>query len=52
MKEYKVVSWTVGLTNNNQRLEDTLNEYGRQGWKAIDLDHDRSRIVFERDKNR
>lgn len=52
MKEYKVVSWTVGLTNNNQRLEDTLNEYGRQGWRAIDLDHDRSRIVFERDRNR
>lgn len=42
----------MGLTNNNQRLEGTLNDYGRQGWSVVDIDHDRSRIVFERDKNR
>ncbi len=30
MKEYKVVNWKMGLTNNNQRLEDCLNEYARR----------------------
>jgi len=31
MKEYKVIKWKMGFTNNNQRLEDTLNEYARNG---------------------
>lgn len=52
MKEYKVVSWKMGFSNNNQRLENTLNEYARNGWRAIEIGEQSSRIVFERDKNR
>ncbi|MGC6285478.1 MAG: DUF4177 domain-containing protein [Polaribacter sp.] len=52
MKEYKVVTWKMGLTKNNERLEDTLNEYARNGWIAIQIAEQSARIVFERDKNR
>ncbi|MBT8187199.1 MAG: DUF4177 domain-containing protein [Croceitalea sp.] len=52
MKEYKVITWKMGLSNNNQRLEDALNEYANQGWIAIEIAEQSSRIVFERDKNR
>ncbi len=52
MKEYKVVSWKMGLSNNNQRLEDTLNEYAKQGWLLKEVAENSMRIIFERDKNR
>lgn len=52
MVEYKVVTWKMGLTKNNERLEDTLNEHARNGWKAIQIGEQSARIVFERDKNR
>ncbi len=52
MKEYKVVRWKVGLTNNNQRLEDILNEYAQQGWTLKEVIKDYSQIIFERNKNR
>ncbi|MBA6156434.1 DUF4177 domain-containing protein [Tenacibaculum sp. S7007] len=52
MKEYKVVSWKAGLTKNNQKLEDTLNQYARDGWVVKHIAEQYPRIVFERDKNR
>ncbi len=52
MKEYKVVSWKMKLTGNDQELENTLNEYAKQGWKVIQVAENTMRIVFERDKNR
>ncbi|CAL2076298.1 DUF4177 domain-containing protein [Tenacibaculum sp. 190524A02b] len=52
MKEYKVVNWKMGLTGNNQKLEDTLNSYAKQGWRVISIAEHSARIVFERDKNR
>jgi len=52
MKEYKVVTWKMGLSKNNERLEDTLNEYARQGWVVKDIGENSTRIIFERDKNR
>lgn len=52
MKEYKVINWKAGLTKNNERLEDTLNQYGKMGWRAIQIGEQNYRIVFERDKNR
>jgi hypothetical protein len=52
MKEYKVVSWKMGLTKNDQKLEDTLNQYAREGWVAKHVAEQSARIVFERDKNR
>ncbi|UJH68032.1 DUF4177 domain-containing protein [Allomuricauda sp. SCSIO 65647] len=52
MKEYKVVKWKIGLTNNSERLEDTLNEYAKQGWRVVHIYENTASIVFERDKNR
>ncbi len=52
MKEYKVVSWKMGLTKNDQKLEDTLNQYAREGWVVKHVAEQSARIVFERDKNR
>ena len=52
MKEYKVVNWKMGLSKNNERLEDTLNQYAKLGWQAIHIAEQSARIVLERDKNR
>ena len=52
MKEYKVVSWKMGLSNNSQKLENVLNQYAKLGWVLKHLGENTTRIVFERDKNR
>lgn len=52
MKEYKVITWKIGLTRNNERLEDTLNKHAREGWCVKDINDSTYRIVFERNKNR
>ncbi len=52
MKEYKVINWKMGLSNNNQKLEDILNEYARDGWMLRHIGENSVRIVLERDKNR
>jgi hypothetical protein len=52
MKEYKVINWKMGFSKNNERLEDLLNEHGRDGWRVIHIGEQNTRIVLERDKNR
>ena len=52
MKEYKVIHWKLGFSNNNQKLESTLNEYAVSGWRVIHIGEQNTRIVLERDKNR
>ena len=52
MKEYKVVNWKMGLSKNNERLEDELNKYARQGWQVIHIGENHTRIILERDKNK
>ncbi|WP_323788127.1 DUF4177 domain-containing protein [Psychroserpens sp.] len=52
MKEYKVVNWKMGLTNNNERLEDLLNLHAKAGWRVIEVAENTTRIILERDKNR
>lgn len=52
MKEYKVISWKMGISKNNERLEDTLNQYAKMGWVVKDVAENSARIIFERDKNR
>ncbi len=42
----------MGLSKNNQKLEDTLNQYAREGWVLKHLAENTARIVLERDKNR
>lgn len=52
MKEYKVIKWKMGLSRNDERLEDTLNQYAKAGWVVKHIAENSARIVFERDKNR
>ncbi|RNC87484.1 MAG: DUF4177 domain-containing protein [Allomuricauda sp.] len=52
MKEYKVISWKMGLSANNERLEGTLNEYAKQGWTVLQVAENFQRVIFVRDKNR
>ena len=52
MKEYKVINWKPGLSKNSERLEDTLNEHAKSGWRVIHISEQNTRIVFERNKNR
>lgn len=51
MKEYKVVEPKKGLRNYNERFEDLLNQYAREGWTVCQI-MTYNTIVFERDKNR
>ena len=52
MKEYKVISKSLGLTKNNQRLEDLLNQHAREGWILKFMGEQINTIVLEREKNR
>lgn len=52
MKEYKVINWKMGISKNNERLEETLNQYAKMGWTVKHVAENSSRIIFERDKNR
>ena len=52
MKEYKVITWKMGMSKNNERIEDALNQYAREGWILKHIAENSTRIVLERDKNR
>ena len=52
MKEYKVINPSLGLSKRNQKLEDLLNQYAREGWQVCHIAQSAYFIVFERDKNR
>jgi len=52
MKEYKVVTWKMGFSKNDEKLEDTLNKYAKLGWVLKHVSDSSARLVFERDKNR
>ncbi len=52
MKEYKVVTTKLGMSKRNEKLEDLLNQYAREGWIVRHLGQNAYFVVFERDKNR
>ncbi|GGG54118.1 DUF4177 domain-containing protein [Bizionia arctica] len=52
MKEYKVISWKMGLSKNDERLEEALNQHAMSGWRVIHVSENSARIVFERERNR
>jgi len=52
MKEYKVINFKVGLSKNNERLEELLNQHAREGWVLKEFAENTSRIILERNKNR
>ena len=45
MKEYKVISPSIGLRKRSEKLEELLNKHALESW-------DISFVVFEREKNR
>lgn len=52
MKEYKVVSPKLGLTNRTQKYENILNQHAREGWVVHSIFQNTADILFEREKNR
>ncbi len=52
MKEYKVVMLKLGLSRRAQKLEDTLNQYSREGWQLNHMAQAWNFMILERDKNR
>ncbi|MBL4644037.1 MAG: DUF4177 domain-containing protein [Flavobacteriaceae bacterium] len=52
MKEYKVVQPKIGFRNRNQKYEDVLNQYARDGWVVNTIFQSTGGVLFERDKNR
>lgn len=52
MKEYKVVITKLGLTKRDQKFEDLLNQYAREGWVVSYVAPGWVSVVLERDKNR
>lgn len=52
MKEYKVVNPKLGMSRRNEKLEDLLNQYAREGWHVNHIAQSAYFVVFERDKNR
>ncbi|MDG2194378.1 MAG: DUF4177 domain-containing protein [Polaribacter sp.] len=52
MKEYKVVQPKIGLRNRNQKYENVLNQYAREGWVVNTIFQSTGGVLFERDKNR
>jgi len=52
MKEYKVIIPKGGLLKRNEKIEDQLNRYAREGWELKHVDQNMIRFILERDKNR
>ena len=52
MKEYKVIQPKLGLRHRFQSFEELLNQYGREGWRVIEISQGWTSVVFEREKNR
>jgi indole-3-glycerol phosphate synthase len=52
MKEYKVISPSLGWKNKNGKLEEILNNYAKQGWVLHSASQGFLQLIFERNKNR
>jgi uncharacterized protein DUF4177 len=54
MKEYKIFK-IKGLFPKDVDLEESLNQFGREGWRVVSTASDSgifTKIMLERDKNR
>ncbi|MBE9489969.1 MAG: DUF4177 domain-containing protein [Bacteroidetes bacterium] len=56
MKEYKVISPSLGWKQKTQKLEDILNSNARESWVLNSIVYNQhggiAYIILERDKNR
>ncbi len=41
----------MGLTQNDKKLEDLLNEHARQGWRLDQFAENLSKVILVRDRN-
>jgi hypothetical protein len=37
MKEYKIIKQPVSWRNSQQKFEDELNNYAKQGWRVVNV---------------
>jgi len=52
MKEYKVVMTKLGIMRREEKMQDLLNQYAREGWVVNHIAQGWVSVIFERDKNR
>lgn len=56
MKEYKVISPSLGFRNRSEKLEEILNKYAVENWTVNAVTNNKhggiAFVVFEREKNR
>lgn len=56
MKEYKVISPSLGLRKRSEKLEELLNKHALESWDLSTITYSKhwgiSFVVFEREKNR
>jgi len=56
MKEYKVITPSLGFRNRAEKLQDLINNYTKESWNLNAITNNRhggiSFLVFEREKNR
>lgn len=56
MKEYKVITPSLGFRNKSEKLQDILNKYAKEGWVANTISTNQHGgiiyLIFERNKNR
>lgn len=54
MKEYKIIKQEFSWSNSQQKFEDQLNTFAKQGWRVINVLERNSILmaILEKDKNR
>ena len=56
MKEYRVITPSLGFRKKSEKLEELINKYAKESWTVKTIANNSyggiSFIVFERDKNR
>ncbi|WP_417289987.1 DUF4177 domain-containing protein [Corallibacter sp.] len=52
MKEYKIVNTILGIARRNEKLDELLNQYAREGWQLKFMHQNLTMMILERDKNR
>ena len=52
MKEYKVIVTKLGILRREEKFQELLNQYGREGWIVKHIAQGWASVVLERDKNR
>ena len=55
MKEYKIIKQPFSWKNSQQKFEEELNNYAKQGWRVVNIYATPNGLInalLEKDKNR